>query len=279
MSIDLAPIVSATSLSLRYGDVHPLRGVSFSIPKGAVVGIAGRNGAGKTTLLQVLLELFGCASRALNDEAKAKLGYVAQSPELFESMRVRDQLDLYRALYPTWSSSRADALAARFDLNPKARTRSLSIGERQRLAIVLALSHSPELLILDEPVASLDPLSRRDFLRTLFEGDGADSQRTVLLSSHLLEDLERIVSHMIFMRDGEVQLYASVEEIEAHIRVVELKTRLESAVPGILHQSKWRNDHWRTVVDSRFPEANVLIEKNGGVALSVSDLFIALNQS
>ncbi len=280
--------VQARDLSLRYAEKESLRSVSFAVPQGAVVGIVGRNGAGKTTLLQCLLGLAQPSSgvafilaepaRALSDATKSRLGYVAQTPDLFEWLTVRQQLELYEALYPTWSSAYADSLVKRFELKVKARTRNLSVGERQRLAIVLALAYRPDLLILDEPVASLDPMSRRDFLCTLFEDDEDHLvPRTVLLSSHLLEDLERVVTHVLFMRDGEVQLYASVEEIEANVRVFQAGERVEQAI-GILHQGRTPDGQWHVVIDMRTDAGAQLARLNAAKALGISELFMALNR-
>jgi ABC-2 type transport system ATP-binding protein len=284
----LSQVVQACELNLSYGKKRTIRDVSFAIPEGAVVGIVGRNGAGKTTLLQCLLGLarpdtgvatiFGVQAHALTDPVKARLGYVAQAPELFEWLRVRQQLELYEALYPTWSKAYAQKLTQRFELNLKARTRDLSVGERQRLAIVLALAHRPDLLILDEPVASLDPLSRRDFLRTLFDEDAdRERERTVLLSSHLLEDLERVVSHVLFMREGQIQLYASVEEIESHLRVAQSPERI-NAETGVLHQALLPDGLWQTVIDTRRATPASVACANDARPLGISELFMALNQ-
>lgn len=148
-----AAVVSVNHLSLRYGVVTVLDDLSFSIAPGSVLGVVGRNGAGKSSLLQCLLglilpqagasTLLGCPSLALTDEVKARLGYVAQSPELFDWLRVREQISLVGALYPRWSEARAQALCLRFELPEDTRVRSLSLGEKQRLAIVLALAHQP----------------------------------------------------------------------------------------------------------------------------------------
>ena len=166
---DAAAAIEVRHLSLRYGAVTVLNDVSFSVAAGSVLGVVGRNGAGKSSLLQCLLgltvpqgggsSLHGCSSLALTDVVKARLGYVAQTPELFDWLRVREQIALIGGLYPGWSEARASALCRRFELPDDLRVVKLSAGEKQRLAIVLALAHQPDLLVFDEPSASLDPVS------------------------------------------------------------------------------------------------------------------------
>lgn len=170
---EAAAALKAEHLSLRYGAITVLNDLSFSIAPGSVLGVVGRNGAGKSSLLQCLLGLtvpqggtssvLGCPSLALTDDVKARLGYVAQTPELFDWLRVSEQISLIGGLYPGWSVARARELCLRFELPEDMRVRKLSPGEKQRLAIVLALAHQPDMLVFDEPVASLDPIGRRDF--------------------------------------------------------------------------------------------------------------------
>ena len=150
--------INVDHASLAYGGVTAVDDVSFSVALGSVLGIVGRNGAGKSSLLQCMLgltvpqtgtvNLLGCPSLALTDSVKARLGYVAQSPELFDWLRVREQISLIGGLYPGWSEVRAQALCRRFVLPDDMRVRKLSPGEKQRLAIVLALAQQPELLCI-----------------------------------------------------------------------------------------------------------------------------------
>jgi len=275
------PAVSARGLTLDFGRQRVLDAVSFDVPRGAVLGVVGRNGAGKTTLLNCLLgltvpdagesRLLGCASLALDDRVKAQLGVVAQAPELFDWLSVREQVALLGPLYPDWSPERAEALVRRFEL-PDGRVGKLSPGEKQRVAIVLALMHRPQLLVFDEPVASLDPVSRRDFLRALIELDAADGDApTVIISSHLLEDLERVATHLLFMQQGRVQLLGTREELAEEVVAVEGAAPLTG--PGVLH-TRAVDGGWQSIVDLRVAPAVV----SGTVLpLSLGELFVALN--
>ena len=248
------PAVTVDHLSLRYGPITVLDDLNFSIAPGSVLGVVGRNGAGKTSLLQCLLGLtvpqggassvLCCPSLALTDDVKARLGYVAQLPELFDWLRVSEQIALIGGLYPGWSPARARELCLRFELPEDMRVRKLSLGEKQRLAIVLALAHQPDLLVFDEPVASLDPMGRRDFLRALFEQESLNGEAvTVVISSHLLEDLERVVTHVLFLDHGRVQLVGARDELAEQIRALYTDAPVASQA-GLLRTRKLDDGTW-----------------------------------
>lgn len=227
------PAIHARDLRLAYDGKTVLDHIALDVPQGAVVGLVGRNGAGKSTLLRCLVgltlpdagasALLGCASGALDDATRERLGYVSQTGDLLPWLTVWQHVEYIGSFYPRWEKARAAALCERLDLAHKAKVSALSVGEQQKLALVLALAHDPDLLLLDEPVASLDPLARRDFMRLLFEDDVQRAMpRTVLLSSHLLSDLERVVSHVVFLHAGRVQLQGAWDDlIEHHGRPLE----------------------------------------------------------
>ena len=160
-------------VDVAFGTQRVLHGLDWSLPTGQVVGLLGRNGAGKTTLLETLLGLrepdagqallFGQPSLALSDDARARIGYVPQRSDLFEWLTADQLLAYFRSFYPRWNTAKVDGLMARWDIARDKPIGKLSGGQQQRLSIVRALAHEPELLVLDEPVASLDPAGRRDF--------------------------------------------------------------------------------------------------------------------
>lgn len=281
--------LSAQDVSLRYRSQTVLHRVNLHVPEGAVVGLVGRNGAGKSSLLRCLLgltlpdsgqcQLLGCPSAELSDDARARLGYAAQSPDLFDRLTADQHFARLAGWYPSWSTERALVLAAQWELPLSRKARDLSQGDQQKLSVILALAHDPDLLILDEPVASLDPLSRRAFMRALFErgepGEGAsrDQPRTVLISSHLLTDLERVVTHVAFLRRGRLQLFGAWDELAEHVRLLELPAG-SSALPttGVLHRREQAGSV-RVLFDERHADA----PPASGRPLNLEDLFAELN--
>ncbi len=217
----------ATGLALKgvnvaFGRQRVLDGLDWSLPSGQVVGLLGRNGAGKTTLLETLLGLrepdagqallFGQPSLALSDDARARIGYVPQRSDLFEWLTADQLLAYFRSFYPCWNTAKVDGLMARWDIARDKPIGKLSGGQQQRLSIVRALAHEPELLVLDEPVASLDPAGRRDFLGELVE-QVVDRRTTIVFSTHILSDLERVALDVAFLTGGKIALHAPLDDL------------------------------------------------------------------
>ena len=206
-----------------------LDGLDWAMPAGQVVGLLGRNGAGKTTLIETLLGLrdpdagravlFGQPSKQLDDAARARIGYVPQRSDLFEWMTADQLLAYFRSFYPRWNAAKVDGLMSRWDIARDKPIGKLSGGQQQRLSIIRALAHEPELLVLDEPVSSLDPAGRRDFLRELVE-QVVDRRTTVVFSTHILSDLERVAFDVAFLTEGRIALHAPLDELlESSVRL------------------------------------------------------------
>jgi ABC-2 type transport system ATP-binding protein len=222
-----APAVRAQDLCLAYGAQRVLDGLSLSLQPGQVLGLLGRNGAGKTTLLESLLglreldsgsvELFGQQLRGMDDALRARVGFVPQRADLFDWLTPRQLLAYFRSFYPRWNEAKAQGLLSRWQISADLPIAKLSGGEQQRLSIVRALAPEPELLVLDEPVSSLDPAARRDFLRELVE-QVLDRGSSVLFSSHILSDLERVAVDAAFMAGGRIVLQAGLDELLEHGR-------------------------------------------------------------
>jgi ABC-2 type transport system ATP-binding protein len=271
-------VIRATGLTLRRKQLDVLHDISFDIPAGAVVGLVGRNGAGKSTLLQCLAglvspdagssELLGYPSLDLSDAVRERLGYVAQTPDLFGWMTVLEHLQTIGRAYPRWNEERCLALALRLDLPLSTSVSKLSGGDQQKLSVVLALAHDPDVLLFDEPVASLDPLTRREFMRAIFSGAEPARERTILISSHILSDLERVVSHVAFIRDGRLQVYDSWDAMLEHYRLA--PAGCGAPADAVLWHSRASG---QLLIDSR--RAPHLA--GAGRALTLDELFMELN--
>ncbi len=224
-----APRVEIEALTLAYGRQPVLKGLQWRLDAGQVVGLLGRNGAGKTTLLEALLglrdmsagsvRLFGQPAARLDDATRARIGYVPQHSDLFEELRADELLAYFRSFYPRWNEAKVQGLLQRWAVPRDIPIGRMSGGQQQRLSLIRALAHEPELLVLDEPVASLDPLARRDFLRELVE-QVLDRGTTVVFSTHILSDLERVAFNVAFLREGRIALQSPLDELLDETRLL-----------------------------------------------------------
>ncbi|MGC5009268.1 ABC transporter ATP-binding protein [Streptosporangium sp. DT93] len=213
----------AQALGKRYGRRWALRECTVDIPAGHVVGLVGPNGAGKTTLLKLAggrLEpttgdITVLGGRPGSTPAQlARVGFVAQDTPVYAALTVADHLRLGARLNPRWDAALARRHIGALGLDPAQRAGKLSGGQRAQLALTIGLAKRPELLILDEPVASLDPLARREFMRGLTEAV-AEHEFSVVLSSHLVSDLERVCDHLIVLVDSRVRMAGKVDRLLA----------------------------------------------------------------
>ncbi|MFL6099442.1 MAG: ABC transporter ATP-binding protein [Actinomycetales bacterium] len=219
----MTAILRAEGLGKRYRRRWALSDCTLDIPVGHVTGLVGPNGAGKTTLLSLAVgmlepttgEIEVCGGRpASTADQLAKVGFVAQDTPTYAGLTVEEHLRLGARLNPRWDDSVAQSRIRRLGLDPAQKAGRLSGGQRAQLALTLGLAKRPELLVLDEPVASLDPLARREFLRVLMEAV-AEHEVNVLLSSHLVSDLERVCDYLVVLVDSEVRVEGEVEHLLA----------------------------------------------------------------
>ncbi|HEV2701873.1 MAG TPA: ABC transporter ATP-binding protein [Steroidobacteraceae bacterium] len=232
------PTVQAEHLSKAFGHKQVLRDLSFNVMPGDVIGVLGKNGAGKTTLLELMLgftppssgdiRVFGHESRQLPGAIKKRVGFVPQQDELLDSLVVSDQLNLIASFYPHWDKELVDQLCAAWDINVSARVKTMSVGERQKLSILLAFGQRPDLLVLDEPVASLDPLARRQFLEQLVELS-TDASRAVVFSSHIVSDIERLANRIWILKEGRLYWHGELDALKESI--VRLHVQATGALP------------------------------------------------
>ena len=213
--------IQASGLGKQYRRAWALRDCTLAIPEGHVAGLVGPNGAGKTTLLRLAAGMLTptrgtitvLGQRPAAGPAQlARVGFVAQDTPVYSRMTVADHLRLGAWLNPGWDDNLARQRISQLALNPKQRAGSLSGGQRAQLALMLAMAKRPELLILDEPVASLDPLARREFLQGLMEAVAGQSL-SVLLSSHLVADLERVCDYLVVLVASRVRVAGEVSDL------------------------------------------------------------------
>jgi ABC-2 type transport system ATP-binding protein len=240
-------VVNVSELTRRFGATTALASVSLSIPRGAVYGLVGANGAGKTTLIKHILGLlraesgsvrvFGLDPVADPVGVLSRIGYLSEEKDVPGWMRVDELMRYSRAFYPAWDDAYAEELRQTFALDPTAKIKNLSRGQKARAGLLIALAHRPELLVLDEPSSGLDPIVRRDILGAVIRTI-ADEGRTVLFSSHLLEEVEQVADHVTMIHQGAIALSAPLDAIkESHrcltVRFAESRPQ-PPAVAGVL---------------------------------------------
>jgi ABC-2 type transport system ATP-binding protein len=233
-------VIETDKLGKRYRRLWALSDCTLSVPAGHVAGLVGPNGAGKTTLLSLAtgmlapttgtIEVLG-GRPAAGPAQLARIGYLAQDAPVYAGLSVAEHLGLGAHLNPGWDAGLARDRVERLDLDPGQKAGTLSGGQRAQLALTLAVAKQPELLILDEPVASLDPLARREFLQDLMEAT-AEQGLSVVLSSHLVGDLERVCDYLIVLAGSRVRVAGPVEALLARHHLLSGPRRDPGSLPG-----------------------------------------------
>lgn len=238
-----SPIVDVRHLTRRFDGKSALDELSLTVPSGGVFGLIGGNGAGKTTLIRHMLgmlkvhsgsvRVFGLDPVANPVAVLSRIGYLSEDRDLPNWMRVQELMHYTQAFYPSWDAGFAEDLRQAFDLDPKAKVRTLSRGQRARAGLLIALAHRPELLVLDEPSSGLDPVVRRDILGSIIR-TVADDGRTVFFSSHLLDEVERVADRVAIIHQGRILLTAAMDEIRESHRRMTLRFRQTMTSPPSL---------------------------------------------
>lgn len=287
-------IIETHDLKKQFDQKPVLTGINLSIEAGQVVGLLGTNGSGKTTLLKCLLgllrptsgtsDVFGETSWDLSASAKSRLGYVSQEFALLPWMNVRTMTEYTGAFYENWDQPYVDVLLKEWNLDEKARVATLSVGQRQKLAVIIALGHHPELLILDEPVASLDPIARRQFLKSLIEFTEHEDN-TILFSTHITSDLERVASHVVFLEEGTVGFNEELDELKDRVKRVRISgvqnLREKLNIPGTIRAEYHETHALLTVKEYQSrPWASLAAELSATITvedLNLEEIFLELS--
>ena len=222
----MSTALRCAGLGHRYGrKIWGLRDCSLDVPAGRVVALVGPNGSGKTTLMSMAAGLLPASTGRVEAAGGApaqrldKIGFVAQDAPLWPRLRVADVLEIGRCMNHGFDAAMAAQRIRRLGIRPRARIGTLSGGERAQVALTLVLAKKPELFLLDEPTANLDPLARREFLGSMF-GACTETGATVLYSSHALAELERICDYLIVLHGGQVQVAGDIDELRQQHRVI-----------------------------------------------------------
>ncbi len=243
-------VIEVRGLVRKFRRKQALAGVDITVPRGVVYGLVGENGAGKTTLLKHILgslrarsgsvRAFGMDPVTEPVAVLSQLGYLSEDRDIPGWMRVGEAMRYTQAFYPGWDEAYAESLRERFELDERAKIKTLSRGEKAKCGLLLALAYRPPLLVLDEPSSGLDPSARHDILEAIVR-TVADEGRTVLFSSHLLDEVERVADVVAMIHQGKVVFEESLDSIKArHCRL--LVSREEEGGPapelsGLLHAS------------------------------------------
>jgi ABC-2 type transport system ATP-binding protein len=223
--------------------VPVLDGVDLAIDAGEVVGLLGRNGAGKTTLIHIAMgmlqqqqgtvEVFGLDPHRRPVEVKRRIGFVSENQILPAFLKAREVIELHRNLFPSWDDEMARELVQRFRIRPNARIKTLSKGQARQVALLCALCHKPELLLLDEPAGGLDALARREFLETSIQAL-SDTGTTIVFSSHYLSDVERLAGRVVMLHDSKVLIDNSIDELHESFSIALVPHRPQGTSDALL---------------------------------------------
>ncbi len=283
--------ISISNLHFAYGRHKVLDGVNLDVPEGSIFGFLGRNGAGKTTTIQVLLGLMDpqsgrCEVAGHDPQADAiavrrAVGYVAEDQRMYDWMRIEQILQWTGSFYPTWDRAYAGQLLRRFDLPARSKIATLSKGQNTRLALLLALAHRPKTVILDDPTLGLDPIARKEFLRsviTLLQAEGA----TVFFSSHLLYEIEPVADWIAILDQGRIVKAAPTDELRDAVRRFILPRRDAmdlGRIPSVLDAVQ-RDGQWSVTLESATQDTRAALTAVAGgdvqeMGLNLDEIFEA----
>jgi len=273
------PTIELRGVTAGYSAADVLTDLTLALPTGSRTGLVGRNGSGKTTLIHVALglkapkegtvELFGEPAWDAPLHNRARIGFIPQQFYAYEWLTIEKVLALVGQCYPTWDWPYVERLKKMWFSNPHARIDQLSPGNRQRVAAMLAIGHRPELLVLDEPVASMDPNARMEFFTEIGSSIHPEHQ-TLLLSSHITSDIEQYCSHVAVLRNGSLILHEPIAGLRERIVRIDLQT----APSELINNSLARDEHSLWLFDTPQP----LLDGHDQQPWTLEDLCVVLTQ-
>lgn len=250
-------ILSFDTLAKRFGKQSVLNDITAAVNRGDVIGVLGLNGAGKTTLLECALgfslpdtgyaHVFGQDGANLDRSTRARIGFVPQRDELLDAMTTTQYMNLIASFYPHWNRSLVQRLLQEWNVPTDKRIGTQSIGQRQKLSIISALGHEPELLVLDEPVASLDPVARRLFLKELVD-IASSHARSIVFSTHIVSDLERVANRVWLLQDGKIAIDSELDTLKEQVVRIHLPPGAAIPAPLVPLVLRQRQAHGRTIL-------------------------------
>jgi ABC-2 type transport system ATP-binding protein len=258
-------VLETRGLTRYFGSKKIVDSLDFAVPRGSIFGFLGRNGAGKSTTIRMLLGLLeptrgestilGHPSLDLSPEVRARIGYLAEGHHVYGWMNVRECARFQSAFYPHWNQKIFDGVIKHFRLDAKMNAGSLSRGQRAGLCLALTLAPEPELLILDDPALGLDPVARHSLLQSMIYVTRSDN-RTILFSSHLLSDVERVADHIAILHDGRLRANCPIDTFRDRVRQVVLHFAERSpampSLPGLLQS--FRTEHELSLTFANYDE-------------------------
>jgi len=283
--------IETTGLTKRFGKTNAVDGLNLQVPEGSVFGFLGRNGAGKTTTIRLLLNLLrpdAGTRRVLGEDPhqrerqiKERIGYVADQALPYGWMRVGQLLHFVGQLYTQWDEDLVGEWTRRFELDQTQKIKTLSKGQNVRLALVLALGHRPDLLILDEPAAGLDVVVRREILQSLIEVIQEEG-RTVFFSSHLVHEVERVADRVAIIEAGSLVIADEIDALKMRVRQVRVQVEDDASrllqVPGVRRLRGEGSERVILVEDYDDSSAAAIAAAGGRIVetsgLGLEDLFV-----
>ncbi len=284
-------VIELRGITRQFGNKRALDNITLTVPRGVVFGLVGANGAGKTTLIRHVLGLLKAQTGSVRvfglDPVRdpvgvlSRIGYLSEEGDLPGWMRVDELMRYMRAFYPTWDEDYAQDLRRQFALDPAAKVKNLSKGQRARAGLIVALAYRPELLLLDEPSSGLDPIVRRDILGAIVRTI-ADEGRTVLFSSHLLDEVERVSDRVAMLKAGQFVFAGNLDEIQHTHHQLTLRSDEADLRPQFhgLIACERRGNEWTAIASGDLEDLTVAASSVGAQIiehrrLSLDEIFLA----